>query len=70
MNRFYPNQIMLGKSAGELMAWASGVFADYRDEKPGVVHKITVKDLPHPYDTKSDDGKDSVCRVSYAGKPR
>src|ERR1700722_12186036 len=28
-------------------------FADYRSEKPGLFHKITVADLPKPYDTKS-----------------
>jgi glucose/arabinose dehydrogenase len=28
-------------------------FTDYRYEKPGTVHKITVKDLPPPYETKS-----------------
>src|SRR5271166_5165732 len=28
-------------------------FADYRTEKPGAVHKITVGDLPKPYATKS-----------------
>jgi glucose/arabinose dehydrogenase len=28
-------------------------FTDYRYEKPGVIHKITVKDLPAPYATNS-----------------
>ena len=31
------------------------VFTDFREEKPGAVHKITVKDLPQPYATKSVD---------------
>ncbi len=39
--------------SGQSPAPRSGVFTDYRDEKPGVVHKITVKDLPQPYATKS-----------------
>jgi len=68
MNRFF--QMRIGKSVGAMMARASGVFTDYRGEKPGVVHKITVMNLPRPYATGSDDGTDSVCRVSYAGKPR
>jgi glucose/arabinose dehydrogenase len=29
------------------------VFHDYRDDRPGAVHKITLQDLPKPYDTKS-----------------
>ncbi len=28
-------------------------FTDFRYEKPGTVHKITVNDLPHPYATQS-----------------
>jgi glucose/arabinose dehydrogenase len=28
-------------------------FIDYRDEKPGAIHKLTVQDLPEPYATKS-----------------
>jgi len=35
--------LLTGKSA----------FVDYRTEKPGVFHKITVNDLPKPFDTKS-----------------
>ena len=32
---------------------ATPPFLDYRDEKPGALHKITLKDLPEPYATKS-----------------
>ena len=32
---------------------ATPPFLDYRDEKPGATHKITVQDLPEPYATKS-----------------
>ncbi len=31
------------------------VFTDYREQKPGVVHKITIADLPAPFATKSVD---------------
>ncbi len=38
-------------------------FTDFRFEKPGTVRKITVKDLPAPYATKSaDNGPDIVPR--------
>ncbi len=38
-------------------------FTDFRYEKPGAVRKITVKDLPAPYATKSaDNGPDIVPR--------
>ncbi|HVH88110.1 MAG TPA: sorbosone dehydrogenase family protein [Terriglobales bacterium] len=42
-------------------------FSDYHDESPGVVHKITVSDLPQPYATKSvDNGPDLVPRPKDA----
>ena len=38
-------------------------FTDFRYEKPGTIHKITVKDLPAPYATRSaDNGPDLVAR--------
>jgi glucose/arabinose dehydrogenase len=38
-------------------------FTDFRYEKPGVVRKITVNDLPQPYATKSsDNGAELVAR--------
>jgi len=41
----------------------SGPFADFRYEKPGTVRKITVKDLPAPYTSKSaDNGPELVSR--------
>lgn len=43
------------------------VFSDYRDEKPGVTHKIKVGDLPEPYATKSvDNGPHLVARPANA----
>jgi glucose/arabinose dehydrogenase len=43
------------------------VFSDYRQESPGVVHKITVADLPQPYMTKSvDAGSRVVSRPADA----
>jgi glucose/arabinose dehydrogenase len=42
-------------------------FTDFRYEKPGTVHKITVKDLPQPYATQSaDNGPDLVARPENA----
>jgi len=38
-------------------------FTDFRYEKPGAVHKITVNDLPQPYATQSsENGPDLVAR--------
>src|SRR5258705_8581497 len=38
-------------------------FTDFRYEKPGTVRKITVKDLPEPYATRSaNNGPDLVAR--------
>ena len=39
---------------------AGGPFIDFRDEKPGTVRKITVKDLPQPYATKSSSNGPSI----------
>ena len=42
-------------------------FTDFRSEKPGNTHKITPKDLPPPYATKSaDNGPDVVDRPKDA----
>lgn len=42
-------------------------FTDFRYEKPGTVHKITVADLPEPYATQSaDNGPDVVTRPGKA----
>lgn len=38
------------------------VFTDYRGEKPGVVHRITVADLPEPLATPSVDNGPRVVR--------
>jgi glucose/arabinose dehydrogenase len=44
-------------------ATKSVVFADYRDQHPGLVHKITLADLPRPGATRSvDNGPDLVPR--------
>ncbi len=43
------------------------VFTGYKDQKPGVVHKIGVSDLPQPFATKSvDNGPDLVARPKDA----
>ncbi|MBV9074720.1 MAG: sorbosone dehydrogenase family protein [Acidobacteria bacterium] len=45
----------------------SVIFADFRNQAPGIVHKITVADLPPPYATNSiDNGPDMVPRPSNA----
>ncbi len=45
----------------------NGPFIDYRDEKPGAIHHITVKDLPQPYATKSSgNGPTIVARPKDA----
>jgi glucose/arabinose dehydrogenase len=42
-------------------------FTDFRYEKPGAVHKITVKDLPQPYATQSaENGPELVARPGNA----
>jgi glucose/arabinose dehydrogenase len=42
-------------------------FIDYRDEKPGTTHKITVADLPQPYATPSaGNGPHVVARPANA----
>src|SRR5690348_6008890 len=42
-------------------------FSDYSEQAPGVVHKITVADLPQPYASKSvDNGPDLIPRPKDA----
>ena len=41
---------------------ATPPFIDYRDEKPGAVHKITLQDLPEPYATKSSGNFPDLVR--------
>ena len=48
----FPACAQSGKSA-QSAASPQGPFTDYRYEKPGATHKITAKDLPAPYATKS-----------------
>ena len=41
----------------------ASVFMDYRSEQPGVVHKISISDLPEPYATDSaENGPDLISR--------
>jgi len=43
-------------------------FTDFRYEKPGIVRKITVSDLPQPFATRSaDNGPDLVARPENVG---
>lgn len=46
---------------------SSALFADYSQQKPGVVRKITLSDLPAPFATRSvDNGPDAVPRPADA----
>jgi glucose/arabinose dehydrogenase len=46
--------VMIGMTSVVLLAQdGRSVFSDYRTDKPGVVRKITVADLPAPFATKS-----------------
>ena len=43
------------------------VFADYSQQRPGLIHHITVADLPEPYASRSvDNGPDLVARPAGA----
>ncbi|MGA2990667.1 MAG: sorbosone dehydrogenase family protein, partial [Candidatus Korobacteraceae bacterium] len=55
ISRFY-------RSASPISAATSGssVFTDYRSEKPGATHKITIADLPEPLATRSADNAPEV----------
>jgi len=45
---------IVGVTSSVLLAQdGRSVFSDYRSDKPGRVHRITLKDLPAPYATKS-----------------
>ena len=45
---------IVGVTSGVLLAQdGRSVFSDYRSDKPGRVHRITLEDLPAPYATKS-----------------
>lgn len=44
-----------------------GPFTDYRQEAPGVIHKITPEDLPRPYATRSSNNHANlVAKPEYA----
>jgi glucose/arabinose dehydrogenase len=61
--------LLLTISAVWLGAQASKsvIFADFRNQAPGIVHKITVTDLPAPYATESiDNGPRMVPRPKDA----
>jgi glucose/arabinose dehydrogenase len=47
-----------------------GVFSDYRSERPGVVHKITVADLPAPFATESAQNNPRVVDRPEGAMPQ
>jgi hypothetical protein len=63
----HPN-VAYSQSAGDHKDSAKVVtFASYEDESPGVIHKITVADLPQPFATQAvDNGAQIVSRPSGA----
>jgi glucose/arabinose dehydrogenase len=53
---------IVGVTSGVLLAQdGRSVFSDYRSDKPGRVHRITLKDLPAPYATKSVNNNAKVA---------
>jgi glucose/arabinose dehydrogenase len=57
--------VLLGVGKGP--AVRGDVRTDYRGDKPGVVHRVTVADLPQPYATSSvDNGPDMISRPAGA----
>ncbi|HVX67798.1 MAG TPA: sorbosone dehydrogenase family protein [Bryobacteraceae bacterium] len=46
------------------------IFADYRQQEPGTVHKITVADLPEPFRTKSAENSPRVVPRPAKAWPR
>jgi len=56
-----------GLPAGSKVETGQAAFTDYRHERPGVVRKITVADLPEPYATEAvDNGPSLVPRPANA----
>ena len=56
-----------GPSGSQAAQPGQGPFHDYRQQRPGVRHRITVADLPAPYATPSvDEGPDLVERPKDA----
>ena len=54
--------VIVGVTSGVLLAQdGRSVFSDYRSDKPGRVHRITLKDLPAPYATKSVNNNAKVA---------
>src|SRR5215510_3096487 len=47
--------ILLGCSTAFSPSTPPTVFSDYHSQKPGAIHKITPKDLPAPFESKSVD---------------
>ncbi len=56
--------VACGLLLGNAGSGNSVVFTDYRGEDPGVVHEITVQDLPSPFATRSVDRGPAVVRAT------
>lgn len=62
--------VVLNLPAWGQQRFASGVFADYRTERPGVRHRITVADLPKPFATESVDNGPRLVRRPEGALPQ
>lgn len=51
--RTLPGLCVAGVVSVAALAQPNSPFHDYRDEKPGAVHRITISDLPKPFETAS-----------------
>jgi glucose/arabinose dehydrogenase len=59
-----------GETANEPRREAPVVFGDWRDDAPGVLHKITVDDLPAPNEAGSASGSGRMVRPPAGWRPR
>ena len=62
-------------SAGALLIAASvsgdqSAFSDFRSERPGVIHKVTVADLPAPFATTSASNSPQAVPRPADAKPQ
>ncbi len=67
---FLASPSLAGWPAGANVERSPSVFTDYQHEAPGTVHKITVADLPQPYQTKSADNRAHIVPRPADAWPR
>jgi glucose/arabinose dehydrogenase len=59
-----------GPAASQDKGRGPSVFLDYRDERPGAVHRITVADLPAPFATPSVDNPPKIIARPEGATPQ